>query len=403
MNYRNSVLFGASLLALFATQSVSARPAGPDPAGPPITVQFSSTYYSNVANSSAALAAARGLKEADVVYNPAVLANIAEPLGGITFFLTGQAGYDIHQSNSILDRERIDLQAGADTQVDVCDATVSGGWGRHQSDLADLSIGTVKNTQETVTAGLDATCTRLGRFVPSASVKQTWADNSAIQYFGQDFHSLELNGSLAYVSEPIGTVSLIGEYTQTSFPHRLFATSVGVASDGYNLYAAGLHYERNIGATLQFGASIFETSLSSYNGIGKNFSGVTYDATLAYAPTPRLSFNLALTRKANPAYYLNAAYAIREDYSGEADYRITSRLSAKLGAADAHSKFVGAALIPGTDITHQTFWSYYGGLAFNVSPTFSVSLTAGEDQRHSDVVGYNYSGARVGLALSKAF
>ena len=62
----------------------------------------------------AAFAAARGLKRADVLYAPALNLNLVHAEGGLSLFLSGQAGYDIHQRNSILDRERLNLQAGAD-------------------------------------------------------------------------------------------------------------------------------------------------------------------------------------------------------------------------------------------------------------------------------------------------
>ena len=188
---RNIVLGIATLAA-----TAQAEAAVPALDTPPVTVQFSSTYYSNIAGSSGAFARLRGLQKDDVVYAPAVLANLVEPMGGISFFLAGQAGYDIHQRNSILDRERIDLQAGADTYLSVCDTTVIGSWGRHQSDLMDLSIGTVSNTQQTLSAGLDVSCDRMGRLVPSAGVRETWADNSATQYFTQDFHSFSANVGL---------------------------------------------------------------------------------------------------------------------------------------------------------------------------------------------------------------
>lgn len=401
MRNRNSVLCGVGLIALLAAQVAWAAPPKIDPETPPITAQFSATYDSNVAGSSAAFATARGLKRSDVDYEPALLANVMEPLGGISLFLAGQAGYDFYQQNSVLNRERIDLQAGANANVDVCDTTLMGSWGRHQSSLADLSLGTTKNTEQDLGVEGDVACSRMGRFYPTASISQTWSTDSAPTYFSQDHNSLAANASMAYNAEELGTVSVIGQYQQATFPNRILGISG--QQDGYNLYGGGLHYERNFGATIQLGASIWDTSISTDNHLGKNFSGITYDATLGYKPGPRLSFNLAFSRTASPSYYLNAAYSVDEKYSGEADYRITSRLTAKLGASDINTDFAGAALIPGTDITHQTFWSYYGGLAFNVSPTLSVSLNAGENQRHADVLGYSYSGGYVGLAVSKAF
>lgn len=395
---RNFVLGAVTLLT-----TAQAQAAVPALDTPPVTVQFSTTYYTNIAGSSRSFASARGLHKDDVLFAPTVLANLVEPLGGVSLFLAGQAGYDIHQRNSILDRERIDLQAGADTYLSVCDTTISGNWGRHQSDLMDLAIGTVANTQQTISAGLDVSCDRMGRLVPSAGVRETWADNSAAQYFGQDYHSFLANVGLGYNYEPIGVVSVFGEYSETTYPHRIFVFTGVPVTDGYNVYTGGLRYSRTFQEQIQVNAFLAETSLSSNGGLGQDFSGVTYGINLGYTPSARWSFDLDFNRSANPSYYQNASFAIAEHYSGSVGYHFTSRLMATLGASETHTKFNGLALIPGTNITDQTYWSYYGSVAFNVSPTFSVSLNAGEDQRHSDVVGYNYSGGHVGLALSKAF
>ena len=395
---RNFVLGAVTLMT--AAQAEAAVPALDTP---PVTVQFSTTYYSNIAGSSGGFAAARGLHKDDILYAPAVLANLVEPMGGVSLFLAGQAGYDIHQNNSTLDRERIDLQAGADTYLSVCDTTVIGTWGRHQSDLMDLAVGTTDNTQQTISVGLNASCDRMGRLVPSFGVKQTWADNSATQYFTQDFRNFSANVALGYNYEPIGLISVFGEYQESRYPHRVFAAAGGPITDGYSLYTGGLRYSRTFAEQIQLAAYLAETSSSSNGGIGQDFSGVTYGVNLGYTPGARWAFNLAFDRTANPSYYQNASFSIAELYSGTVNYRFTSRLMATLGASETHTKFTGAALLPGTNITDQTYWSYFGSLAFNVSPTFSVSLNAGEDQRHADVVAYSYSGAHVGLALSKAF
>src|SRR5690349_19753602 len=91
---------------------------------PPISVQFSATYYTNVAGSSDTIAALRGLNTEDVVYAPSLNLNLVEPLGGATVFLNGYIGYDIHQRNTILDRERISVQGGANTHLAICDTTL---------------------------------------------------------------------------------------------------------------------------------------------------------------------------------------------------------------------------------------------------------------------------------------
>ncbi len=374
----------------------------PSPETPPITVLFSGTYFSNIASSSAALAAARGLKRSDVLYAPALNVNLAEPMGGLSLFLSGQAGYDLHQRNSILDRERIGLQAGADARMEGCTVTPSTAYSRYQSDLADLNVVVTKNTSELVSAELDVTCNQSGRLVPSGSITQTWSNNTALPYKPSDYRSTAGSGSLQYKAGSIGDFSLTGQYAETLYPHRAIVGSAGLQSDGYQHYSVGLHYERPIGGSLEFAASLSQAWIS-YRGIGNNFSGITYDASLTYHASPRLNFNVLASRQTLPTNYLNAAYSVAESYSAGADYRLSARLSAKVGAMHTRSNYNGAALVNGVDLTSQTYWSFYGSLAYVLSPTFTASLNVGQDQRHADVVGYSYSGAHVGLSLSKSF
>jgi hypothetical protein len=398
---RNIILSCCGLLALPLT-SAWARPATPNPEAPPVTAVFSGTYFSNIAASSAALAAARGLKRADILYAPALDLNLSKPMGGLSLFLLGQAGYDFHQRNSILDGARLSLQAGADARMEGCTATPSASYSRFQSNLADLSVVATKNTAELVSGELDVTCSQFGRLVPSGSFTQTWSDNTALPYKPSDYRSTAGSGSLQYNAGSIGNFSLVGQYVETLYPHRAIAGTVGLQSDGYDNYSVGVHYERPIGGSLEFAGSLSQAWIS-YRGIGNNFSGLTYSASLTYHAGPRLNFNVLASRQTLPTNYLNAAYSVAESYSAGADYRISTRLSATIGAIQTHSNYSGAALVNGLDLTAQTYRSFYGSLGYTLSPTFTVSLSAGQDQRHADVIGYSYVGAHVGLSLSKSF
>jgi hypothetical protein len=246
------------------------------------------------------------------------------------------------------------------------------------------------------------TCNQTGRLVPSGTFLQTWSTNTALPYKPSDFRSTSGNGSLQYKAGSIGDFSLTGGYVQTSYPHRAIRGLIGSQSDGYDNYSVGIHYQRPIGGSLEFAASLSQTWLS-YRGIGANFNGITYDASLTYHASPRLNFNVLASRQTLPTSYLNAAYSVAESYSAGADYRLSTRVSAKIGAIQTHSNFSGVALISGVDLTAQTYRSFYGSVSYMVSPTLSVSLNAGQDQRHADVVGYSYSGAHVGLSVSKSF
>lgn len=370
---------------------------------PPISVQFSATYYTNVAGSSDTIAALRGLNTEDVVYAPSLNLNLVEPLGGATVFLNGYIGYDIHQRNTILDRERISVQGGANTHLAICDTTLSANYARSQSDLTDLVTIATDNTQENVTVGLDTTCSTGGRLVPSFGVAHTWSTNSAVQYLTQEYETTNANAALAYNAGSLGTISLIGSYGRTDYPNRFFLLPTGPQSDGYNMYSGGVRYENDIMPNLNLSASVSGTSLEMDNNVGNSFDGITYDATLTLRASSRMNFHVGLSRQTKPSMYLNSSYSVAESYFAGADYRISARITAGINASYTKSDYSGGALLSGFNITDQTLKSISGSLSYTISPTFSATLNAGYTQRDANVVGYSYSGAQVGLALSKAF
>jgi len=390
-----------------AAASVLAQPAiaagVPSLDTPPISVRFSTTYYTNATGSSGSIASLRGLNGDDVVYAPSLNLNLVEPLGGSTVFLNGYIGYDIHQRNAILDRERISVQGGANTQLAICDTTLSGSYARSQSDLADLVVIATNNTQETITAALDATCNTGGRLIPSFGVAQTWSTNSAVQYLTQEYESTAANAALAYNAGSLGTFSLIGSYSRTDYPNRFFLLPTGPQTDGYNMYSGGVRYQNDIMSNLNLSASVSGNRLETDNNVGAGFEGITYDATLTLRASSRMNFNVGLSRATRPSMYLNSSYSVAESYFGGVDYTISARIKAAINASYTHSDFSGGALVSGFNITDQTMRSVMGSLSYTISPTFSAALNAGYTQRDANVVGYSYSGAQVGLSLSKAF
>lgn len=370
---------------------------------PPVTAQFNATYYSNVAGSSNAIAGLRNLTTEDVVYAPSLNLNLVEPLGGARAFLAGYIGYDFHQRNTILDRERISVQGGVNTKLAVCDTTLSGIYARSQSDLTDLVTVATDNTQETITIGLDASCSTGGRLTPSFGVSQTWSTNSAVAYLTQEYESTAANAALAYDAGSLGAFSLIGSFNRTDYPNRFFLLPTGLQADGYNMYSGGLRYENDIMPNLNLSASVSGTRLETDNNVGAGFDGITYDGTLTFRASSRVNFNVGFSRQTRPSMYLNSSYSVAETYFAGVDYRISGRLKAAITASQTQSDFSGAALLPGLNITDQTYRSVMGSLSYTISPTFTAGLNAGYTQRDANVVGYSYSGAQVGLSLSKAF
>jgi hypothetical protein len=192
-------------------------------------------------------------------------------------------------------------------------------------------------------------------------------------------------------------------------------TPLGTQEDGYKVYSGGLHLVHHFGSEVDFLISSSETSLRSHSAASSNFDGITYDSSLIYRIGPRFQTTLAFSRKVNPSNrldpnfsiqsnsFLDASYSIAQTYQAEADYHITSRFLVGFGASDTKSAFKGAALVPGFDLAKESVKSFFGSLGFNITPELSVHLTANQDQRHADVIGYSYASTRFGLSISQAF
>ncbi len=402
MRSEKTLLGAAIAIMVTAMPAWAAGVAIPGADAPPINAQIGVTYNSNVAGSSPAFASLRGLTRSDEIFSPALQVNYSKQLGIESFYLQGTGGYDFYASNTILNRERIGVQGGAVTQLSPCQFTVRGSYMRRQSDLEDLNVITTKNTAEDVVAGLDVVCSGFGRLVPSASVQQTWSDNSAPILFTSDFQSLSAQGSLAYSAGNWGNISLIGAYVDTQFQNRLIPLPTGFQKDGYKVYSGGVHYEKDLDAALHVAASLSETSLS-YDGLGLNFSGLTYDGSLTYTPDSRFMAEVSFARHTSPSNYLNAAYSVDQILQGDVSYRLTSRLKAGLGVSNRKQNFVGSDLNSATDLTKQSVTSFNGSLGFNVTERMNLALYVRHDQRHADLAAYSYAANQIGLTLSQAF
>jgi hypothetical protein len=402
MQSEKTLLAAAIAILVTAMPALAAGVAIPAADAPPINAQIGVTYNSNVAGSSAAFAAARGLSQSDEIFSPALAVNYSKQLGIESFYLQGTGGYDFYASNTILNRERIGVQGGAVTLLSPCQFTVRGSYMRRQSDLQDLNIIFTKNTAEDVVAGLDVVCSGFGRLVPSASVQQTWSNNSAPILFTSDYQSLSAQGSLAYGAGNWGNISLIGAYVDTQFQNRFIPLPSGFQKDGYKVYSGGVHYDKDLDAALHIALSLSQTSLS-YDGLGLNFSGLTYDAALAYHPDSRFQIQVSYARHTSPSNYFNAAYSVDQILQGDISYRLTSRLKAGLGVSNRRQNFVGSDLNLATDLTKQSITSFNASLGLNITERMNLALFARHDQRHADLAAYGYAATQVGLTLSQAF
>ena len=412
----SNAIFAAALLCAVGTKSGAlAQQASPPVLKPQTTtvevnVIADVIYDTNVAHSDSALATARGLKPSDESFRPSAFVNLGRRLGRQTLFLQGSVGYDFYRRNPILNRERIDLHPGMLFQFGRCAGSLSGNYGRHQSELNDLALvnsvstlGVVKNTEEDKRIDLTATCGRAIGFAPTFDVSQSWNDNSNPRLQFNDSKTFAATAGLAYQRPAFGKATLFGNYNHTDFPNRQVLIAGAASGDGYDLYAAGLSYERHIGARLDGVISISYTALNNKVAGAGGFRGFTYSANGSYQIDPKLLLKLTFSRATLPSSRVGATFSVDNTVSGEFDYRLTSRLIAKVGGSYARKNYPVSVGLIGLDLTKENIGSEFGDVTYKLNRRISLDLNVIHTQRDANFAALSYAGTQVGLTVRSSF
>lgn len=405
---------GAALLVVgvsCATAAMAQQAPAPGARSQEVIVSANVMYDSNVAASSDALAAARGIRPSDEIITPSVSFSLSRPVGRETIFLQGSAGYDFYARNHFLNRERLDIRPGVIAEVGQCQATVSGGYSRYQSSLRELALiapGTpgfadVRNVVNAENVGISANCGRQIGLAPNASVSENWSDNSATFQKFADSRTFSASGGLAYRSPSLGVANLFFQYSTTDFPSRLAILGPVSSNNGYDVYSGGINYTKNLGTKIQGTASIsYEKLIQKASPVG-GFSGLTYSANISYRATSRLSALLILSRGITPSTRINSTYSISQSYSGELDYKLGNRLNFKLIAAHLQDHYGGLAVVSGFDLTDQSIDRQEGAASFQLTRRIALGLDVTHEQRGANFAGLSYSDVRVGLSAKASF
>ncbi|MFN3627942.1 MAG: hypothetical protein ACK4S3_08695, partial [Parvibaculum sp.] len=277
-----------SILLFAAAAGVLATPAlAQDAKRLRVQLNARAVYDDNVPRSNAALAALRGVEQEDWIFSPSVSIDLQQPIGRQTVFLMGSVGYNFYEKNDELNREQISLRGGVNSVFGPCAFDLSGDVKRQQSQLEDLALGVTKNLETVSSVSLGAACGREVGFVPTASVAQQWAGNSAAQREDADYVSSTASLGIAYRRPTLGELTLSMNYGATDYD-RFILTPSGLEKDGYETYGASLRFARSIGARLKGSVSGGYSSAQPSTSNSEEFEGFTYAVDLNYRPTSRL-------------------------------------------------------------------------------------------------------------------
>jgi hypothetical protein len=360
-------------------------------------------YDSNIARSSEEVAAQRHLTLADEIFTPGVNFNVARQLGREVVFLQGNVSYVFHRTDTILNRQNISIDGGVTTRVLRCRELVTGSFVTAQSDLAEQSLVVVKNTLNTGSVGATADCGRAIGFAPTASVSETWKTNSAHQLQGLNVNILSTSGGLAYRQPAFGSISLFGSYSQADFPNNVIGVGRAAHNYGYNFYSVGATYDRHLGGRIEGIATVAYTDLKPYISGSAGFSGLTYNFDAIYKVNPRLTLHASASRAVQPSNRIESNYSVDENYLVEATYLLGTRLSLTLTGLHTSQNYKTVILLPINDLTRSRTNGASLSATYTMNRRFSFILDAGDEERTSNVPGFNYSSTRVGITFKATY
>lgn len=358
-----------------------------------IRVAVNDAYESNVLRLPSSAPQPANSARNDYRFTPALNIDVVRPIGLQSVFLNGNVGYDFYLRNKQLERERINLNGGADLRLGGnCTQHVQLGYGRQQSDLRDVfSTVRLRNREESKTIGFAASCSGLIGIKPGVTFDHTDVSNSDNNQAQGNYHANTFGGSLGYVSPALGEISLYASYRFGTYPNRSRIPGIRVRED-INVYNVGLRYGRSLGTRLRGNMSVGYTKVKPKLPGSTPFTGASYSADITFIPTTQLQTVVAISRSVNQSNLLQNSYSIDDSYSFAATYALSPFIRANAGANFSKRKFKDSPLLGPTpfgsgDRTRQ----FSSGLGYSPPGKISYALDVATTKRSSGLRRFDYN------------
>ena len=367
-----------------------------------VTFELAGQYDSNVARSSAARAAVRGLDRADERFTPTLRVDIARSFGRVRAAIDGSLGYDFYRRNNQLERERIDLGGTLSVPAGPCLVGTSIGAARSQTDLGNIAFSSalsdlnVRNTETRLSAGAELSCGRESGLRPTASVEYVTARNSNPARARAESDSFDYRAGLSYVSPNLGDFFVFGGRRDVSRGSQFVAT--GQAD--YRVTDYGVRYRRDIGSRLTLSATVSRSSINSDTVGLPTRSGLSWSIDAVTQIGSRVQISANTGREFTNSLSSDAAYLRSQPSSVRILYAATDRLQLNGGFSNSTNRYTYAQPIIGQAITRDTRWIVDAGVSYAVGRRWHITVSGGHENRNANGTIFDYSSSFGRVALS---
>jgi hypothetical protein len=365
---------------------------------PDLTIRLTSEarYDSNLARVAPGQLSVRGLEREDQSIRPGVGVTLVRPIGPVVATVDAGISYTFYRRNTVLNRERADISGNLAGPVGPCRVQVNAAYGRRQSDLGEVFLlngggrASVRNLETRQTYGGDILCGRQPGLRAGGGAEYEIANNDSAARSFSDNRRLRYFGNLAYATPTLGEITLTGGSEEVRYPQR---ASVPGSSSRYVSRSVGVRFQRDIGQALRGNISIGYTDLDPKNPLVARFRGVTWGADLTLSLGERFQARIGTSRAVQPAFQNEAVYSVQRQYSIDASYYLTDRVSVG-GAATLYTRrYGGATAVLGELLTSDRRDSLRGSVTFRQSARIQFSLDGNYDRRDANGRLYDYNSA----------
>ncbi len=441
------IVFNKTALAAFASvAALSAAPgsaapstAGDDPGfqnsgltsvapvegrGYKLEAHLSTLYDSNIIRNGDGVTPRPGAVRADFRITPSVTAAIGVPIGRQQLFIGGDVGRDYYIHNKQLDRNRYTLGGGLNLRAGTrCTGTLAADFSSRLILLSELAE-VIPNVQEKLTYGASAQCQGPVGIGFGGSVRRLESrnNNPARQQF--DLDSIIFSPNISYALGNLGRFSLSGSLNQVDYVNRAVLVADGsTVQDGVDISSGRFGYERAIGSRLAvtLGLSYFEsqptpTTILTVVGVTSppappgvilgaidrsTFSGLGYDGSISYRPSPRLAATFAAGRNVSGSANVGAQYQVSTNVGVDLDYQLGASINVGTGLTYDEKQYFNSFISPDERLRRieDKIARVYGSVRYTPVKLYSLSLLMAYQDRNSTPVDFSYDSVSVLLSL----
>ena len=360
-------------------------------------------YDTNSARTGKSVASQRGLVQQEVTVTPTVTFNLSQPVGQQSLFLSGNAGYQLHQRNKALDRQTYVVNGGGVTSFGMCQASVSANFRAAQADIQDLDPLTTKNLRSSVGQGVSLQCGRPSGLGANVAVQRSETKNSEQRLRVGDSDTQSITGGVGYSHPTLGSIGVSYVYDTNTFPNRTIpGRPIG---DGYFTESFGLTGQRSLGRlSVSLAASRFRLKREfAPVGTSQTLKGTTYGGQATLDLGTRISLSGGASRSIQPSGRPGKLYDISKSAKVGVSYQLGSRFDIKLDYAQATTNSNRDTSTPLLVITDARLSSTSASINFAQSSKLSLGLSVRYDDRQTNLPQFDYTATTVGFRAGTTF